>query len=388
MLTALIISYAKSKSSDNSLPKNKGLLSKRLVEILWERERTRNWSGWLPYDEMELMLSKLSFHMIYSNNAIEIPVTEALKYCSLEILQIVRSANIARIENEKLKFYHQLIQEFFAAVELKRCELSKKLQPPQIEGGQRKDSRWDQVVIALCGISEFPDDIVNYVLKVQDPYLAAICISSGIQVHESTIRKTVDQLIGSIAVWDWLDFEKRSEVVCRAISDMGRPAVPFLVNFFESKDVVLVDRGSLAKEAILLAGGAVGAVVGTAALIAIAPQTGFTSLLGVIPLAKKLSENKHFNTLVQTVKDNPSLAMKLQKVLEEAPKKIDKIEIDPIRKIRLVKLIIKVLGEIGDSEANSALQKLSKNDPSEEVKEAARLAIARIEVKSRPGFNS
>lgn len=380
MLTALIISYA----SSDDLPKNKGLLTKRLVESLWKRERTHNWSGWLPYDEMELMFSKLAFDMIDSDNVVEIPVADALKYCNHEILQIARSANILRMENDKLKFYHQLIQEFFAAIELKKVSLSKKLQLPHIRNGQRIDSRWDQVIIALCGISEFPDDIVNYVLKIKDPYLAAVCISSGIVVSESTIKKTVEQLIGNIAVWNWLDniSEKRSKVACKAIADIGKPAVPFLASFFESKEVVLLDHGNLAKETILLAGGVTVGVLATAALIVMAPQTGFTSLLGVVPLAKKLSENQHFNTLVQSFKQNPVLTMKLQEALKEAPNRIEKItERDPIKKIRLVKLIVSVLGEIGGSEAYNLLEKLSKNDSSEEVRKAASLEIKKIKAK-------
>ncbi|MGB3510646.1 MAG: trypsin-like peptidase domain-containing protein [Microcoleaceae cyanobacterium] len=379
MLTALIISYA----SSDALPRNKGLLTKKLVESLWGRERTRNWSGWLPYDEIELMFSKLAFHMIDSDNVVEIPVVDALKYCNHEILQIARSGNILRIENDKLKFYHQLIQEFFAAIELKKVGLSEKLQRPHIRNGQRIDSRWDQVIIALCGISEFPDGIVNYILKIKDPYLAAVCISSGIVVSESTIEKTVEQLIGNIAVWDWVDnmCERRSEVVYRAITDIGKPAVPFLASFFESEEVVLLDHGSLAKETILLAGGAALGVLGTATLIAMAPQTGFTSLLAVVPLAKKLSENEHFNTLVQSLKQNPVLAMKLKEVLEEAPNRIDEItNKDPIRKIRLVKLIVSALGEIGGSKAHNLLEKLSKNDSSEEVRKAARLEIKKIGV--------
>lgn len=393
MLTALLVYYAECSSSNNTLPKNKGLLSKKLVETLWEREKTRNWSGWLPYDEMKLMLSKLAFHMVDSNNTIEIPVKEARKYCSPEILEIASSANIIIIQDEKLKFYHQLMQEFFAALELKKCDLLKKIQRPQISEGQRKDTHWDQVIIALCGISESPDDIVNYILQANDPYLAAVCISSGIQVRETTIEKTIEQLIRNIDLWDWLDSEKRSELACRAISDIGKPAVPFLASFFKSKEIVLFDYGSFAKEAILLTGEVTVGVLLAAAFIAMVPQSGFGSLLGFVPLAKKLSENQHFNNLVQHLRNNPALAMDLKEKLKEAPDKFkDKIEEiterDPIRKIRLVKLIVSVLGEIGGSEANSLLNKISKNDSSEEVRKTARLAIEKIEAKSLPGTNS
>jgi len=366
MLTALIISYAKSKSENNALPKNKGLLSKRLVEILWERERTCNWSGWLPYDEVEPMFSKLSFNMIDSNNSLEISTTEVLKYCSFEIMQIARSANIIRIDSEKLTFYHQLMQEFFAAVELKRCELSKVLQKPQIESGQRKDSRWDQVVIALCGISEFPDDIVNYVLKVQDPYLAAICLSSGIKVHESTIKKTVDQLIENIAIWDWLDSEKRSRVACKAISDIGKPAVPFLVNFFKSEKVVLFDRESVVKgAAMVVAGGALLLLSGAIP----------ASAVGAIPLLSEGLKQLQNNSAFQLAIKNPDLRI-------QAKNAIDQIKVEPARKIRLIKIIIEALGDIGDERSDSTLQKLAKNDPSQEIREAARLAIEKIKAKS------
>ena len=373
MLTSLIHCYANSKSPLEILPKNQGLVSRNMIKALWGREEARNWSGWLPYNDVEPMFSKLAFFMIETENLIEIPVQDALKYCSSEIIHIARSANIVRIENEKLKFYHQIMQEFFAAVELKKCALSKKLQRPQIEGGSRKDSRWDQVVIALCGIcapSDTPDNIVNYALKAQDPYLAAICISSGIQVHEATIEKTVKQLIGNIAIWEWSDSEKRSDVACKAISGIGKPAVPSLIGFFENdEEVVLFDRQSVVK-------GLVAVAAGGAFLLLTGGIAG--SAIGVPLLAKGLEELQKNSvvqaTIQQTIK-NPGFQM-------QAKNAFDQIKIDPIRKIRLMKIVISALGDIGDTRADSTLQKLAKNDPSHEIREAARLAIKKIQAKS------
>jgi len=372
MLESLIHCYAKF----DILPDNKGLLSRKMIEALWGKEKARKSSGWLPYDEVEPMFSKLAFFMIESENSIEIPINDARKYCSLEIIQIARSANIVRIDNGKLKFYHQLMQECFAAVELKRYELSKILQRPQIERGARKDSRWDQVVIALCGICgmyeprDNPDNIVNYALKTKDPYLAAICISSGIKVSESTIKKTVDQLIENIAISDWLDSEGRSRVARKAISDIGKPAVPFLLNLFESEieseKLVLFNRENVVKGAAMIAAG--GALLLLSGVIP-------ASALGAVPLlsegVKQLQKSSAFQSAIQ----NPVLRI-------QAKIAIDQIKVEPARKVRLIKIVIEALGDIADTRADSTLQKLAKIDPSQEIRETARSAIEKIKSNS------
>ena len=66
----------------------------------------------------------------------------------------------------------------------------------------------------------------------------------------------------------------------------------------------------------------------------------------------------------------------------QAKSAFDQIKIDPIRKIRLMKIVISALGDIGDTRADGTLQKLAKNDPSHEIREAARLAIKKIQAKS------
>jgi len=381
LLTALIVSYAKSSGSGSALPKNKGLICKRLIEGLYRREKERNWSIWFPYNEIEPKLAELAFYMIDSDNSVEIPEADALEYCSAEVIAMARSAGIVRIKDKKISFYHQLMQEFFAAVKIKKAGLSQRIEKPQIKEGQRRDSRWDQAIVSLCGISESPDDVVLSVLEARDPYLASICIASGIKVSSTTIEKTINQLIEGIAVWDWLDSEKRSEVTIQSLSDIGSPAVPFLLKFIESKEVVLVDREGLTKDTLVMVGGTVLLVAGAAAALAIAPQTGFRSLLGVVPLAKKISENEHFSTAARSLWKNQAAKSALHQVVGSVPQTIQgiEIEIDPIRKIRLLKLIISALGNIGDSGAKSALQKLSVGDPDIGVRTAAECAIAKIE---------
>lgn len=129
---------------------------------------------------------------------------------------------------------------------------------------------------------------------------------------------------------------------------------------------MLFDRESVVKGALSLAAG------GTLLLL-----TGVipASALGAAPLLAKgvqeLSKNPHFQMAIRS----PALR-------HHAKNAFDEIKIDPIRKIRLIKIVVAALGEIGDTRADSTLQKLAKNDPSEEVKKAARLAIARIKAKS------
>jgi len=109
-------------------------------------------------------------------------------------------------EGERIRFYHQLLQEYFAAVGLRTVGYRSRLKTSSyshLPGGVRADwltwpvrsvSPWDEVIIALCGIVDNAEEIVLSVIQ-NDPSLAAHCVASGVLLDPVIRQKTIASLI-------------------------------------------------------------------------------------------------------------------------------------------------------------------------------------------------
>jgi HEAT repeat protein len=193
LLTVLMLVYLDSPNGD--LPRNMGLLIKRLIMALWQREHTRQTPGWVPFEEMEAAFSQLAYAVIDDDKPNIISREYALKYLGSEaLLRVSISVNIITSQSENVHFNHQLILEYFAAVGLEQVGLPTRLTRPRFDAyGGRTVTKWDQVIVALSGIASNSDAIVRSVAEV-DPYLALECIASGIRVTEYTYQQVVSQL--------------------------------------------------------------------------------------------------------------------------------------------------------------------------------------------------
>lgn len=200
MLGAL--TYLYEKSPDGELPSNTGALFQALVRRLWERERQRQTLGWIDFKDMEEKFGRLAFNMIETNLSVASSLQEVKDYLGDDfLLQIGQSANLIEIQDNKLRFYHQLMQEYFAAVGLGILGIQKRVKPPEFDRStlepKRKAGKWDQVVIAYCGIMNDPDSVVRFLNKI-DPWLGAACIGSGANISENVIRENVTALLETI----------------------------------------------------------------------------------------------------------------------------------------------------------------------------------------------
>lgn len=193
LLSVLILVYM--SSPDHDLPRNMGALFKRLVAELWERERLRKTPGWMPFEQMERAFSHLACSMIDEDMPNYVPKEFVIDFLESEsLLRAGISANLLASQGETVHFYHQLIQEYLAAVGLAGLGLPTKLLRPKFDRrGARIARKWDQVIIALSGIVAEPDWVVLDVMEV-DPYLALECIASGIPVTSVTKQQVISQL--------------------------------------------------------------------------------------------------------------------------------------------------------------------------------------------------
>jgi len=117
MLTALIIVV--NGSENKELPVNNGQLFQMLIRALAKREAKRLSTGWLPFEErfstIEKALANLAFAMIDEEKGTEVALQYSLKYLNNEIIQSATSANFLELTASTVRFYHQLMHEYFAA---------------------------------------------------------------------------------------------------------------------------------------------------------------------------------------------------------------------------------------------------------------------------------
>ncbi|MBZ0304220.1 MAG: HEAT repeat domain-containing protein [Anaerolineae bacterium] len=142
----------------------------------------------------------------------------------------MESANLIEVSNEELRFYHQLMQEYFAALTLKEICAARGaipdeiIEPPNewhidlrlfdtaVEMGMEYfknmfpyESKWKQVVIALCGIVDDVDPIIQQIAE-NNLFLVVDCAISGVEISEQTKSKIVSSLkrvVSDADDWAW-----------------------------------------------------------------------------------------------------------------------------------------------------------------------------------------
>lgn len=234
LLTALMVIY---RSMPNSiLPRNTGLLFKYLVQTLWERERQRQTQGWVPFDKMEEAFSYIAFTMIKTEMPTQVSDEWILQQFKgekwqdwsvttlLNLLHVGHSANLLEVSHSGVRFYHQLVQEYFAALSLTNLPLHTVLKFPDVNAeGQRRVTKWDQAIIALSGITMEADRTICAISTI-DPFIAAACISSGVHVSESTFQQLGTALTSGLNNHNFL-YRLAS---IKALEQLGSIAISYL----------------------------------------------------------------------------------------------------------------------------------------------------------------
>lgn len=198
LLTCLIVLHR--NSPDGELPRHMGLLFGRLVKQLWERERLRQTRGWVPYAEAEARLGAIAFRMIDENLSTTLLKEAATITLDDDLLHVCASANILVVEDHGVRFYHQLLQEYFAAVEIQRVGPDAVIAAREVlitnrwRLGVQAPGRWDEVLVALCGITSDIDGVLGKISE-RDLDLAARCLGSEVQASVATWQAVLTGLI-------------------------------------------------------------------------------------------------------------------------------------------------------------------------------------------------
>jgi hypothetical protein len=182
----LLFSLIRLHRGAQELPRNMGMLFHRLCEFLWKKERLRHTLDWVPFNEACPRLSTLAFEMVESNESMLIPEPMAKTHLGERFaLHTALGANILDRSETGLRFFHQRIQEYFAAAELVRLGIRAL--------AKRVSVRWGEVVIAAAGLTSKPNKFVACV-RGKDTLLAAECLISGVEVSYGLRKKIEDEL--------------------------------------------------------------------------------------------------------------------------------------------------------------------------------------------------
>jgi HEAT repeat protein len=230
LLTALMVVYRSSPEGD--LPRNNGALFRRLAMALWERERTRQTPGWIPFAQMESALGQLAYRMIEQGLPVSIDRTTAQSLVDTDLLDAAASANLIEPVGDDLRFYHQLMQEYFAAVVYAERFGQQQPAPAQFFMGGRVASRWDQVAIAVTGILAEPTVYIRQLIAAGDPFLAAACIGSGVQVEPEVVEQTITRLVKALGSTS----EGEGRAAVTALRQIGEAAIPTLLTELQAKE--------------------------------------------------------------------------------------------------------------------------------------------------------
>ena len=194
-----------------ALPAARGRLLSEFVRALLARERGDSWLNTAEAEAFLGGLAQLAFVMIqrgevgttvdldWVENALgSAPSAQdgASTFTVAELLKLAADANLLEVSQrqERVRYYHELLQEYFAALLLQR----------QYARGEDLvflfgDYRWEQTASMVCGLVDRPDRLVVAILEGLGPergaLLAGACCAEAIAVLR---QETVDQVVGSL----------------------------------------------------------------------------------------------------------------------------------------------------------------------------------------------
>jgi len=168
-------------AGSGDLPRNRGQMLNRFVSWILSRERKTHPTN---VETKEDVLSHLAFQMRKAGNvmvqkpiAIEL-IRERLAQLAPAVgandlfQELVENQLLKRTQHDEIRFFHELIQEYFAARELTRLFM---LDPTSIKG-LMKDTRWEEPIILMAGFLGKKESLVQALCQ-SSLLLAAKCVA-------------------------------------------------------------------------------------------------------------------------------------------------------------------------------------------------------------------
>ena len=116
-----------------------------------------------------------------------------------ELLYLAASATLLDANDDTVRFVHQLIQEYFAALAWKERLATDNLKQYWPEGWLEAGD-WDETTVLLAGMLDEMTPLVEKLLPV-NPALAARCIGASGGACKETTKATVRQALEADCLW-------------------------------------------------------------------------------------------------------------------------------------------------------------------------------------------
>jgi hypothetical protein len=225
LLSLLAATYA----ANQRVPANRGRLFDSFVRQLLAREQQRDHPDWIDAEAQSAALAQLAYRMQAVGHGTLLPITQLLAALPTQVtvhglayptppatlLSLGLSATLLdkSPDGDAVSFYHQLLQEYFAAVELRQrfmageeCAalwhvawLATEMPPPEGVGERNPmppppPTRWAETTILAAGLIPDAARFIEAVRQV-NPELAARCLSDGGAVVPSEVRAGLQQQV-------------------------------------------------------------------------------------------------------------------------------------------------------------------------------------------------
>jgi hypothetical protein len=220
-------------AGDGTLPANRGRLFAAFVDTLLAREETRDHaSPWLGGDAMRRGLSALAFAMQQAGER-GTSVEEAWAKRQLTrhaadpgaLLYLAASATLLDLSGGRVRFIHQLIQEYFAALAWEQAIAGGDDLATYWPRGWIEPSGWEETAVLLAGVTPDMTPLVQRLLNVH-PALAARCIAeSGGAAPAALVVDAVRTRLAAIATRQRLSARERLAAIVSGRNDTLRERV-------------------------------------------------------------------------------------------------------------------------------------------------------------------
>jgi formylglycine-generating enzyme required for sulfatase activity len=182
-----------------SLPPNRGALFATFVDNLLRREEANSRAtgrAWIEARMIRHALAQLAFAIQTSETGTEITraVVEQILAAQPDIsdpallLRLAASASLLDV-GERVRFTHQLLQEYFAS-EVMGAALDEKRSPTEFWPADSWWERrgWEETATILAGVRGDPEDVARWIAPAQPEVAYQALTESGVDIHLDEIQ--------------------------------------------------------------------------------------------------------------------------------------------------------------------------------------------------------
>lgn len=146
------------------------------LHMLWTRKQVAEEADWVPFNVLLPSLARMAFLLIDEQLPRAFSRAQAARLLgSVPLIDVLTSASILLFEQTLYRFAKPFWLEILAAHHLQSLSLYECLTAPALdENGSWLRAKWDEVVVAYCGLVEDISTALSFIAEV-NPLLAAAC---------------------------------------------------------------------------------------------------------------------------------------------------------------------------------------------------------------------